>query len=727
MPTLLVRGPDGQQQEHELREEATVGRADNNDLVLTSGGVSRRHARLYVEEGKVFVEDTGSANGTWVDGQKLRGPHALGPQTKLVIGDYEISVKGGPPKRTSKPEVVRSPPALGQGGPAPTRTLARTNRPKKAGDAALLAGGRRDRVTRPQKAMEAGIEGPRLRGLTGPWANQVYPIRGKMLVGRVAGVQLQLDDDSVSRRHAQLEISPGGVVLKDLGSANGTAVNDQPISEEVVLQPGDFIQFGVVEMEFQDKAPPRSSRGKGDGGEPKRKSKLLPVVVVLLLLVFAAGAALKLTQKPPGQPGGVDPNSSVLPPEEMARKVLELLSECRSYSSNEMGNEPDWRKAEEFCNQALDLDPINAEANELIRRIKFEQESFAAYEQAETAMRRDRQEEALDAYAKITDSSVYFLRVKPRIRDAIEQVMRNAKEDCDRYTRNSEWQTALPSCETYMKFRCQDMTREQIHPPPGYRINLQDRGRLKKNEWRPDDPMFRKFLRVRARVDPQAPEWSCPVLKIIRPAEKAEDPTLPVQKALQARYKEKFLWQPLVLYWQGRDNDADRAFMKVREDVSKAEFHRQAEDMRRDAAAVAQMVKAGETAIQRDDVDEAQKLFEEALALDAKLMGDIAEERPSEWRRQVGVDFAEKSYEKGKYWADRNDIKKACQVWKAGFKLYKGNARVNKAIGTCTNLAVNALGQAGRCEDLAGVLVFAVPGDGIDKQVAAKMGEWGCK
>jgi len=202
---------------------------------------------------------------------------------------------------------------------------------------------------------------------------------------------------------------------------------------------------------------------------------------------------------------------------------------------------------------------------------------------------------------------------------------------------------------------------------------------------------------------------------------------VPVQKALQARYKEKLIWQALLLYWQGRDNEANRTFLKVEEDVSRAEFHRLAEELRRDSAAVAQMVKSGETAIQRDDIDSAQKLFEEAIALDAKLMGDLAEQRPSEWRRQVGVDFAEKSYEKGKYWADRNDFKKACQVWKAGFKLYKGNAQVNKAIGLCTNLATQAFGQASRCGDLPGVLLFAVPGDGIDQQVAAKMGEWGCK
>ena len=73
MPTLVVRHPDGSESEHELSGELKIGRQEGNDLVLAEGGVSRQHARVFVEGGKVMVEDAGSANGTFVDGERIAG------------------------------------------------------------------------------------------------------------------------------------------------------------------------------------------------------------------------------------------------------------------------------------------------------------------------------------------------------------------------------------------------------------------------------------------------------------------------------------------------------------------------------------------------------------------------------------------------------------------------------------------------------------------------------
>ena len=93
MATLVIRYPDGTEQETELAGQLTIGRADGNDLVLAEGGVTRKHARFFTQGGDVMVEDSGSANGTWVDGEKIEAPTRLGSRAQVVIGDYEISVK----------------------------------------------------------------------------------------------------------------------------------------------------------------------------------------------------------------------------------------------------------------------------------------------------------------------------------------------------------------------------------------------------------------------------------------------------------------------------------------------------------------------------------------------------------------------------------------------------------------------------------------------------------
>ena len=48
-----------------------LGRADDNDVVLTDIGVSRRHARILVQSDGVFVEDLSSGNGTYFRGMRV--------------------------------------------------------------------------------------------------------------------------------------------------------------------------------------------------------------------------------------------------------------------------------------------------------------------------------------------------------------------------------------------------------------------------------------------------------------------------------------------------------------------------------------------------------------------------------------------------------------------------------------------------------------------------------
>ena len=64
MPTLVIKNPDGTEQEQDFADELVVGRAEGNDLILAEGGVSRKHARFFLEGTDVMVEDLGSANGT---------------------------------------------------------------------------------------------------------------------------------------------------------------------------------------------------------------------------------------------------------------------------------------------------------------------------------------------------------------------------------------------------------------------------------------------------------------------------------------------------------------------------------------------------------------------------------------------------------------------------------------------------------------------------------------
>ena len=85
----------------------------------------------------------------------------------------------------------------------------------------------------------------------GPQLGQLVVLRGApLLIGREPGVDVLVEDVSVSRKHARLEPRPDGVYrLTDLGSSNGTFVNGVRLQSGPVHN-GDRVQFGNVVFLF---------------------------------------------------------------------------------------------------------------------------------------------------------------------------------------------------------------------------------------------------------------------------------------------------------------------------------------------------------------------------------------------------------------------------------------------------------------------------------------------
>ncbi|MFL6020880.1 MAG: FHA domain-containing protein [Gaiellaceae bacterium] len=102
--------PDGT--EHELKDSVTLGRDTRNDLVFESSSVSRDHASVSFRDGRWYVEDRGSFNGTFLNGTRLVPGTALplrhadrisiGPET--IIFSWPAQV--GDPNTTEPIEEV---------------------------------------------------------------------------------------------------------------------------------------------------------------------------------------------------------------------------------------------------------------------------------------------------------------------------------------------------------------------------------------------------------------------------------------------------------------------------------------------------------------------------------------------------------------------------------------------------------------------------------------------
>jgi predicted component of type VI protein secretion system len=85
---LVMRSGPNPGQTFELDQDMlTIGRDATNDIVISDIEISRRHARLTLQAGSYVLEDLGSTNGTYADGQRLMGPHVLQPGELVMLGE----------------------------------------------------------------------------------------------------------------------------------------------------------------------------------------------------------------------------------------------------------------------------------------------------------------------------------------------------------------------------------------------------------------------------------------------------------------------------------------------------------------------------------------------------------------------------------------------------------------------------------------------------------------
>ena len=73
-------------------DQITIGRDPTNSITINDAEISRRHARLTFQGGKYILEDLGSTNGTFVNGQRLAGPRVLKPGEVISFGEQIVLV-----------------------------------------------------------------------------------------------------------------------------------------------------------------------------------------------------------------------------------------------------------------------------------------------------------------------------------------------------------------------------------------------------------------------------------------------------------------------------------------------------------------------------------------------------------------------------------------------------------------------------------------------------------
>src|ERR1700685_1559886 len=83
-------------------KEVSIGRSPDNGIIIDNPAVSHYHARVFNEEGRLMLEDFGSMNGTFVNGQRVKMV-TLKPGDSVAIGKHTIVVTDSSEVRGTAP------------------------------------------------------------------------------------------------------------------------------------------------------------------------------------------------------------------------------------------------------------------------------------------------------------------------------------------------------------------------------------------------------------------------------------------------------------------------------------------------------------------------------------------------------------------------------------------------------------------------------------------------
>jgi pSer/pThr/pTyr-binding forkhead associated (FHA) protein len=200
---------------HLVRDDYTIGRAEENTVRLTERNISRRHARLTKPGERWLLLDLSSYNGCYVNGQRVSDKHEIVHGDLVQLGDYRLQVIDDSivdpvtfDKAVTMPAAPRSQALLGQ----PDRLVM----------------------------------------VVGPTVGAEFPLTQDrpLVVGRGEECDVSVNHPSVSRVHAEIQpLGDGRYEIVDRESANGVRVNGVELPR-TLLDARDVIELGDVILKF---------------------------------------------------------------------------------------------------------------------------------------------------------------------------------------------------------------------------------------------------------------------------------------------------------------------------------------------------------------------------------------------------------------------------------------------------------------------------------------------
>jgi len=211
-----------------IKSEIVIGRDEGVDVVIPTPAVSRRHAKLSMEGNGYVIEDLGSSNGTFVNGERLRARKALNAGDEIKLGQAITLSYTAPATQESQKTAVRPAPAK----PSQPAHLMQT----MIGEEPVVRSG-------------TALGPPRLVVTIAGEKQQTYTLTSQSLsIGRVEGNDIVIPSQIVSSRHARLDKVDGGYQVSVIPEAkNPMLFEGRPLEGPRVLRHGDLLRLGSLD------------------------------------------------------------------------------------------------------------------------------------------------------------------------------------------------------------------------------------------------------------------------------------------------------------------------------------------------------------------------------------------------------------------------------------------------------------------------------------------------
>jgi pSer/pThr/pTyr-binding forkhead associated (FHA) protein len=238
MPTLVLKFENSVLTERPVdSDEVSIGRSPDNAIVIDNPAVSHYHARVFKEEDRLMLEDFGSLNGTFVNGQRVPMV-TLKPGDSVGIGKHTILVADSRSASSAEP-----------GRPKPAA-------PKINETVMLDTKARRDFMQKIAASGESSQVAPaRLKIATlivrkGKTDQQEYPLTDKLtVIGKSALATIKLKGWFATKAAAQINRREDNSYY--IGSASKVpCVNGDAIERPRRLSEGDIIEVAGLRLEF---------------------------------------------------------------------------------------------------------------------------------------------------------------------------------------------------------------------------------------------------------------------------------------------------------------------------------------------------------------------------------------------------------------------------------------------------------------------------------------------